>query len=327
MKKNMLGLYIVIISAIILFGTYILLYKIHRDDNDGDNNNTNINIDTKDEYIYKEELLTLGYSVSDVEKIESKLQETDVKTYLLDKKYENLISFMNSPYFKIEKISRYESYYEKNKKYNFDEIVLYVEIGLDIEFYTNVTEITNYNDIDAIVNKYYKLPSNFKPNDLVSIPSKYKKASYNYQLRKEAEAALEKMIDAALKDGIKLWVVSAWRSESTQKSLFNNSKKNDGLEHALIYSAKPNHSEHQLGLAVDLNKASSKAHFEKTKEYAWLKDNAYKYGFMERYLQGKEYITGYGFEPWHYRYFGIELATNLHTEGCTYEEYLVKHSK
>ena len=322
MKKNMMGLYVVIVSAILLFGTYVLLYKVHRDDTDNTDNNTT----TKEEYIYKEELLTLGYTVSDVEKIENKLKETDVKTYLLDKKYDNLTTFMDSPYFKTENISRYESYYEKNKKYTFDEVVLYVEIGLDIEFYTNIKEITNYADIDALVNKYNKLPSNFKPTDLVSIPSKYKKSSNNYQLRKEALEALEKMIDAAAKDGISLWVVSAWRSESTQKTLFNNSKNSDGLAHALIYSAKPGHSEHQLGLAVDLNRASSKAHFEKTKEYAWLKENSYKYGFIERYLEGKEFITGYGFEPWHYRYFGIELATNLHEEGCTYEEYLVIHS-
>lgn len=325
MKKNVLGLYVVIISAIILFGTYVLLYKIHRDD-DHDENDVNP-IVNKDEYIYKEELLTLGYTVTDVEKIENKIKDADVKEYLLDKKYDNLTSFINSPYFKIENISRYESYYKQNDKYTFDEVVLYVQIGLDIEFYTNIKEITNHDDIDALVNKYNKLPSNFKPKDLVSIPAKYKKSNYNYQLRKEAADALAKMIDAAAKDNISLWVVSAWRSESTQKSLFNNSKNSDGLAHALIYSAKPGHSEHQLGLAVDLNKASSKAHFEKTKEYAWLKENSYKYGFMERYLEGKEFITGYGFEPWHYRYFGITLATNLHEEGCTYEEYLVKHSE
>ena len=325
MKKNMLGIYAVVVSAIILFGTYIILYKLNRDDPEIDKPNTNTII-TKEEYVYKEELLKLGYKVSDVEIIENKIKENDVKTYLLDKKYDTLTEFVNSPYFKIENISRYENYYEKNSSYTTDEVVLYVEIGLDIEFYTNIKDITDYNEITALVNKYNRLPSNFKPDDLVSIPSKYKKSSYNYQLRKEAEEALEKMIDAAAKDNIKLWVVSAYRTESTQKSLFNNSKNSDGLEHALIYSAKPRHSEHQLGLAVDLNKASSKAHFEKTKEYEWLKDNAYKYGFMERYLYGKEFITGYGFEPWHYRYFGIELATNLYKEGCTNEEYLVKHS-
>ena len=198
---------------------------------------------------------------------------------------------------------------------------------MDIEFYTNITEIANYDDIDAIVNKYYKLPDNFEAKDLVSIDSKYKKSTYNYKLRKEAAGALYKMIDAAAEDGIKLWVVSAYRTEKTQTNLFNNSKNSDGLEHALLFSAKPGHSEHQLGLAVDLNNASSKAHFENTKEYEWLINNSYKYGFIERYKKGKEFITGYGFEPWHYRYLGVDLAKDVYLDGGTYEEYLVKHSK
>lgn len=325
MKKIFLVILGIIVLASSAFGIYLYVEDLkHRDDEKIINEGKDI---TKEEYIYKEDLLVLGYTINEIDIIKSKISNTDVKTYLLSKKYNNLTKFITSPYFKLENIERYEKYYEKNNNFTTDEVVLYVEIGLDIEFYTNVVEITNYNDIDAIVNKYNKLPKNFEPKDLVSIDKKYKKSSYNYKLRKPAQEALYKMIDAAAKDGIKLWVVSAYRTESTQASLFNNSKKNDGLAHALIYSAKPGHSEHQLGLAVDINLASSKAHFENTKEYEWLKNNAYKYGFIERYPKGKEFITGYGFEPWHYRYFGIELATDLYLDGSTYEEYLVKHSK
>ena len=324
MKKGFLGITLIIVAVLILFGTYVYLYKIKGNDQEIVPDGKDI---TKEEYIYKEDLLVLGYNVNEINTIESKISASDVKKYLLSEKYNNLIELLKSPYFKIEHIDRYESYYSKNKDYSFEDIVIYVEIGLDIEFYTNITEITNYDDYDVVVNKYYKLPDNFEAKDLVSIDSKYKKSSYNYRLRKVAAEALYKMIDAALEDNIKLWVVSAYRTESTQKSLFNNSKNKDGLEHALLYSAKPGHSEHQLGLAVDLNMASSKAHFENTKEYAWLKANSYKYGFIERYPKGKEFITGYGFEPWHYRYLGIDLATDVYTDGGTYEEYLVKHSK
>ena len=326
MKKFIFRVVLFLFVLLLGYGVYIYIDDmIHNDD---DNSIINDGKDTnKEEYIYKEDLLVLGYNVNEIETIKNKISDNDVKKYLLDKKYPNLTKFLSSPYFKIEHINRYESYYSKNSKYSLDNVVIYVEIGLDIEFYTQVTEITNYNDIDSIVNKYYKLPSNFTPNDLVSIDSKYKKSSYDYKLRKEAAKALYKMIDTASNDGISLWVVSAYRTESTQKSLFNNSVKNDGMAHALIYSAKPGHSEHQLGLAVDLNLASSKAHFENSKEYAWLKQNSYKYGFIERYPKGKEFITGYGFEPWHYRYLGIDLATNVYLEGVTYEEYLVKHAK
>lgn len=324
MKKFIFRFILVIFLGIFCYVTYEYVKDIiHKDDNLLINDGKDI---TKEEYVYKEDLLLLGYSISDIDTIKSKISKSDVSRYLLTKKYDNLLKFISSPYFKIENISRYEAYYVKNKNYSTDDIVIYVEIGLDKEFYTDVTEITNYYDLDAIVNKYYKLPENYKPDDLVSIESKYKGSSYNYQLRKDAAEALYKMADAALEDGIKLTVVSAYRTESTQTTLFNNSVKNDGMQHALLYSAKPGHSEHQLGLAVDLVIASSKAHFENTKEYAWLKENSYKYGFIERYPKGKEFITGYGFEPWHYRYFGIELATDLYLENVTYEEYLVKHA-
>ena len=324
MKKFIFRFILVIFLGIFCYVTYEYVKDIiHKDDNPLINDGKDI---TKEEYVYKEDLLLLGYSISDIDTIKSKISKSDVSRYLLTKKYDNLLKFISSPYFKIENISRYEAYYAKNKNYSTDDIVIYVEIGLDKEFYTDVTEITNYYDLDAIVNKYYKLPENYKPDDLVSIESKYKGSSYNYQLRKDAAEALYKMADAALEDGIKLTVVSAYRTESTQTTLFNNSVKSDGMQHALLYSAKPGHSEHQLGLAVDLVIASSKAHFENTKEYAWLKENSYKYGFIERYPKGKEFITGYGFEPWHYRYFGIELATDLYLENVTYEEYLVKHA-
>ena len=134
-----------------------------------------------------------------------------------------------------------------------------------------------------------------------------------------------KMIDAAREDGINLLVISGYRTESTQSGLYNNSVKKNGVEHALLYSAKPGYSEHQLGLAVDLNETEER--FDQTKEYKWLKTNSYKYGVIERYPKGKEFITGYGYEPWHYRYLGVDLATKVFTENVTYEEYLVKHSK
>ena len=88
-----------------------------------------------------------------------------------------------------------------------------------------------------------------------------------------------------------------------------------------MYSARPGHSEHQLGYAVDINTVQEK--FKNTKEYAFLKDNAYKYGFIERYKEGKEFITGYGYEPWHYRYVGIDAAKIIYENDLTLEEYLL----
>ena len=88
------------------------------------------------------------------------------------------------------------------------------------------------------------------------------------------------------------------------------------------FSARPGHSEHQTGLALDINVASSSAHFENTPAFAWLKEHCAQYGFILRYDQGKEDITGYRFEPWHYRYVGVETAQAVMEQGLAYEEYL-----
>lgn len=129
------------------------------------------------------------------------------------------------------------------------------------------------------------------------------------------------MVDAAKAEGISLRSVSPYRSYSTQQSTYNGWVAKSGKAKADTYSARPGYSEHQTGLAVDINCASQKANFQNTKEYAWLIKNCYKYGFILRYPKGKEYITGYVYEPWHYRYIGVEHATKVHNLGITYEEY------
>ncbi len=310
-----------IISGFILWGAFLCVRDINNPDNDKDTSGgKEIN---KEEYVYKEELLALGYDIKDIETISTKISNVDVKKYLLTEKYEDITKFIASPYYKVEKTSRYQKYYDKHKEYDTDNVVIYVEIGLDIEFYTEMDEITNYDEVDALVNKYHKLPSNYEAKDLVTLSKTY--SSRGHKIKKVVSEPLMKMIDAARADGLNLLVISGYRTERTQRGLFNNSVKRHGMDHALIYSAKPGYSEHQLGLAVDLN--STEESFDQTKEYKWLKANSYKYGFIERYPKGKEFITGYGYEPWHYRYLGVDLATKVYTENVTYEEYLVKHSK
>ena len=96
----------------------------------------------------------------------------------------------------------------------------------------------------------------------------------------------------------------------------------DGQSLADTYSARPGSSEHQTGLALDINTASVQAHFENTPTYAWLVEHCAEYGFILRYPEGKERITGYRFEPWHYRYVGREHAEEIMRRGLTLEEYL-----
>lgn len=163
-------------------------------------------------------------------------------------------------------------------------------------------EITYINGI-LIANKTYPLPSTYNPG-----------------VDPVANAALQEMFAAAKGQGLNLFVRSGFRSYLTQKTLYNNYVKRDGVAAADRYSARPGHSEHQTGLAFDINKAN--ASFAGSPEANWLAENCYKYGFIIRYPQGKEAVTGYMYEPWHIRYLGIEIATAVYNSGLCLEEYL-----
>lgn len=167
-----------------------------------------------------------------------------------------------------------------------------------------------YIDGILIANKTYSLPS-----------------SYGSGLTKETLSAFEKMKSAAKKDGLTLYIASGFRSYARQKTIYNNYVLRDGKEEADTYSARAGYSEHQTGLAFDLNNVSSS--FDNTKEAKWLSSNCYKYGFILRYPKGKENETGYIYESWHFRYVGEELAKKLYNDGnwITLEAYFGITSK
>jgi len=187
-------------------------------------------------------------------------------------------------------------------------------------FYKNIKLISNPDDYLVLVNKNNQLNFNYVPNDLESISLKY--SNEDKYLRHEAKINFENLSEDALKLGYRIIAVSAYRDYNYQNQLFNNYVKDKGLDYALDCSAKPGHSEHQTGLAVDVEGSNNNYdNFIDTKEYLWMKDNAHKYGFILRYPKGKENITGFKFEPWHYRYVGKELATYIYNNKLTLEEY------
>ena len=179
--------------------------------------------------------------------------------------------------------------------------------------------VNNPDDYLVLVNKNYKIRSNYVPNDLVLINSNY---SNNKQyLRKSAAISFEKMAKDIEKLGMKIIAVSTYRNYDYQRNLFNNYVKEKGINYASMCSAQPGHSEHQTGLAVDIaNINLDYDNFDKTKEFIWIKDNAYKYGFIMRYPKDKVNITKYKYEPWHYRYIG-KKAKYLYMNNLSLEEY------
>ncbi len=175
----------------------------------------------------------------------------------------------------------------------------------------------------VLVTKETTLKSDYAPSDLQSIPADMN-PSYSMQLRKEALEHLTELWYTAEADGVTLSIRSAYRSYSTQRSLFQNYADRHGEEEANRFSARPGQSEHQLGTAVDFGGTGVdfKAGFAQTPQGEWLAENAHKFGFALSYPQDKEYITGYIFEPWHYRYIGVDDAMEWKVSGKTLREYL-----
>ena len=197
----------------------------------------------------------------------------------------------------------------------------------DIDFfYKKIKNIKNPDSLMVLVNKLNRLQSNYVPHDLEQISLNY--ATNNKFLRKEAKENFEKLSSDAKKIGYSIIAVSAYRDYDYQENLFNNYVKEKGENYALKCSAKAGHSEHQTGLSVDVMGSNNDYdQFEKSKEFDWMKNNSYKYGFILRYPKGKEYITGFKYEPWHYRYVGKDVASIIYTEGITLEEYYKKYIK
>ena len=155
-----------------------------------------------------------------------------------------------------------------------------------------------------IANKTYALPSNYAPGRLTA----------------ETEAAFARMQKDAARQGLNLYVSSGYRSYELQKSLYNRYAARDGKAAADRYSARPGHSEHQTGLAFDLNTITQS--FANTAEGKWVAKNCWRYGFILRYPQGKEDKTGYMYEPWHLRYIGEDMAKQVYDSGLCLEEFL-----
>jgi LAS superfamily LD-carboxypeptidase LdcB/poly-gamma-glutamate capsule biosynthesis protein CapA/YwtB (metallophosphatase superfamily) len=185
----------------------------------------------------------------------------------------------------------------------------------------------DYDDLLLLdLGQEIKLPNiNYVPKKLREIDTKYSTRKV-ICLIDEARDAFENMSQAALSDGYVIKATSGFRSYETQKTLFNNALKVDE-KRARISIAKPGHSEHQLGTAVDItgptvNYSSATGKFSDTPEDFWLRENAHLFGFVQSYPQGKEETTGYRYESWHYRYVGLENAKKIKDGGLTITEFL-----
>jgi LAS superfamily LD-carboxypeptidase LdcB len=218
----------------------------------------------------------------------------------------------------------------KGSKESLQNLLLTTEVKAKKASQISTGTIITYkgDNLLVLVNKHIRLPSSYEPKDLVGLEGKITVANSGLKLRREAADALAKMAKAAKAQGISLGVLSAYRSYWQQQNTFNYWVGKSGLQEAETFSARPGHSQHQLGTAVDFADGPTgqdlDQNFGATTKGTWLVDNAPRFGFVLSYPKGKEAITGYIYEPWHYRYIGVENTAKMIQAGLILEEFLQK---
>lgn len=211
-----------------------------------------------------------------------------------------------------------------------------VEYSIDINNWGKYIDPSNSADYLILVNKTNSLESNYVPKDLSSVTYTRKDGRATQRMVDTAEKSLQAFMLEAAKFGVtNVSVTSAYRSYAYQKSLFNGyvnqrlskySSREECEKYVETFSARPGTSEHQTGLSCDMHNLSA-AHisFANTKEAKWLAQNAHRFGFILRYPENKTEITGYQYEPWHFRFVGRTAATEIYQKGICLEEYTALH--
>ena len=265
-------------------------------------------------------LIKKGYSNSDINIILSHGTDESVTEFTKRDKVNYLEEFFSLDYAKLENYDRYEAYSDETGENEIDTVIE-VNLNLDKEDYTDSVLVDEFST-DMVINKHRHLSEDFKPNDLVEASLEY--ASENgIFLSRLAYNAFKSMSDAASKEGYGIVINSAYRSFQDQQDITDLYFKYYGQEYVDKYIAKPGYSEHQTGLAIDVGSKSVSV-FANSKENTWMLDNAYKYGFIQRYTKRDENLTGFRYEAWHYRYVGKEIAKYCHDHNnMSLEEYFV----
>ena len=288
------------------------------------------------EYLYTqtyEYKLLQKYNEEETKLLLSKLNDTELDK-ILERDYNEFIpQFVKCKYFIFKNLDVYLTKvisqdqdffkYHGTDGYDYDNIVGMVNVHANEEYYTGdeKTDFTKGNMI--IANKYYSLGMDYIPENLVDVPITHR-YSDRVQITQETYDAFMEMWNAAHDEqDIYLILNSGYRSAKEQKEVYDEYERGYGTDFADNLAARPGYSEHQTGLAIDMysKECASAKTFKDSKTYAWLMANAYKYGFILRYPEGKKELTGYNYESWHYRYVGKDLAKKITESGLTFDEY------
>ena len=224
------------------------------------------------------------------------------------------------PHFIEENRQRYEQYQAMNPDIPMSTVIAYVNVDMDNDFYSDIKDVADPSDVRVLVNKNHALPANWEPDNFVNIGA-------GHMMREEAATHFTQMRDAMQENGLRVNVIITYRSYSAQRNTHGNAVSRWGSASADRNWARAGHSEHQTGLAVDIlhkafEESMHQARYQETREFAWLIENAHNYGFILRYPNEYKDFHGYVFEPWHWRYVGVETATMMYNmEIALYEEF------
>lgn len=269
-------------------------------------------------------LTDVGYTKNEITLLTTTFDEDTVLSFTEKSKDEQTLEIISNEYFILNNYTSYLDYLTLNRHADIDYTITLVNTNTHIDYYDTLYESDENNEYLMLINKYYGLKSTFIPTNLTTISIHDSWGESGTQMIKEVVYnAFTNMKDAAKSYEINLMINTSYRSYESQDNIYTAYKEDRGMRYADTYAARAGHSEHQTGLALDIYSLEdpSKATFEGSNTYNWLILNCYKYGFILRYPSDKTEITGFDSEPWHYRYVGIDVATEIHNLNITFDEY------
>lgn len=264
-------------------------------------------------------LSQIGYSTNEIDVIKNTLNTEQINSILNIKYDTNLVKFIKEKYFIFNNLDKYLTYAKDNS----DEtglVVAKVNTKASYGWYSTINDADTSKGALMLVNKFYKLDENYVPEDLVNVS-----LTYSYQGKKVSKVIYDDLIDlleAGKTAGYKLVVSQGYRSYKDQFDAYDSIEKSSGQSYADKIASRAGHSDYQTGLSVDIKPYNTIVDDPSTNpDHEWLINNAHKYGFILRYPNGKEEITGFSYDPWRFRYVGREAAKVIYEENITFDEY------
>ncbi len=276
------------------------------------------------DYLYKQtyeyKLLEINYTLDESKTLIKFLNSQELDNILTKEKDNNIVKLVSEKYFIYKNIERYLNYIEKNDLKNISNAIVMVNVNRDRDYYEEPVKANLEDKELMLVNKYHYLEENYEPDNIIKISPSY--AYEGNSINEDVINAFKELAAEAKNAGYTIVINSSYRDYNSQKEVWESRKSLYGTRKADAYAARAGYSEHQTGYAIDVaDFYDENDKFGETESFTWMKENCYNFGFILRYPDDKEDVTGYSYEPWHYRYVGRKTASKIKNENITFDEY------